>query len=154
MAKASFSAYVFVEKLLKIGENPLFDQKSTTNFGLPCCFFPFPFFCLKMAKMCCFCLAKSQKRRQKTRPPPYIYIYIYMHAWGRGKGISRRWEGGGRFLIENPRRGPPGQVGEGGDGVRRVFAGILGGGVKVFFSGPKFPPRKVFQVPLPRNPIF
>ena len=35
-------------------------------------FLPFSLFCLQMAKICCFCLAKSQKRRQKTRPPPYL----------------------------------------------------------------------------------
>ena len=71
MANASFSAYVLVKNLRKTGEKCTFlTKKSTTNFGLPFCFFPFPVFCLKMAKICCFCLAKSQKRRQKTRPPP------------------------------------------------------------------------------------
>ena len=60
--KASFSAYVLVKKLLKNwGKSALFGQKkNTTNFGLPFCFVPFPFFfCLKMAKMCCFCLVAS-----------------------------------------------------------------------------------------------
>ena len=33
----------------------------------------FPFLPLKMAKISCFCLAKSQKRRQKTRPPPNLW---------------------------------------------------------------------------------
>ena len=74
MAKASFSAYVLVKILLTTGEKVhLSTKKSTTNFGFPFCFFPFPFF-LKMTKMCCFCLAKSQKRRQRTRPPPKKYI--------------------------------------------------------------------------------
>ena len=61
IAKASFSAYVLGKNLLKTGDTVHFStKKSTTNFGLPFCSFPFPF-CLKMAKICCFCLAKSQK---------------------------------------------------------------------------------------------
>ena len=62
LAKASFSAYVLVKCLLnaRTGEKSALHfstKKSTTNFGLPFCFFPFPFF-LKMAKIC-------------------VYIYIY-----------------------------------------------------------------------------
>ena len=73
MAKASFSAYVLVKILLKTGEKVHFStKKSTTNFGLPFLFIPFSLFCLEMAKICCFYLAKSQKSRQKTRPPPQI----------------------------------------------------------------------------------
>ena len=57
-------------------------QKSTTNFGCPFFSFPFPFLCIKMAKIYCFFLPKSQKSRQKTRPPLAIYIYIYMcNVW-------------------------------------------------------------------------
>ena len=73
LAKASFSAYVLVKHVLKTGEKVHFStKKSTTNFGLRFCFFPFLFFCLKMAKICCFRIAKSKKSRQKTGPPPFF----------------------------------------------------------------------------------
>ena len=82
MPKASFSAYVLVKILLKTGEkSALFDQKMRDQFWSSFLFLPFSLFCPKMAKICCFCLAKSQKRRQKTRPPPYIYIYIYIYRF-------------------------------------------------------------------------
>ena len=84
MAKASFSAYFLVIKmLLKTGEKVHFlTQKSTTNFGLPFCFFPFPFFASKCPNYAVFALQKlkSQTSRQKTSPPPYIYIYIYIYV--------------------------------------------------------------------------
>ena len=71
-AKASFSPYVLVKMLLKTGEkSALFDKKSTTNFGLPFCFFPFPFLASKwLLKYAAFALQKAKKRRQKTRPQP------------------------------------------------------------------------------------
>ena len=70
--KASFSAYILGKNLPKFGAKVHFaTTKSTTNFGLPFCFFPFPFFfCLEMAKICCFCLPKG---RQKARPPPELF---------------------------------------------------------------------------------
>ena len=66
---------------------------------------------------------------------------FYFSARGRGRGSSRhREEVGGRFSIENPRRGG-GLLGEGGaargwEAVCREF----GGGLNIFFSGPKSPP--------------
>ena len=73
-AKASFSAYVLVKCLLKIGEKVHFStKKSTTNSGLPFCFFPFPFFASKWLKYAVFAFQKP-KRRQKTRPPPCVNL--------------------------------------------------------------------------------
>ena len=49
---------------------------------------------------------------------------------------------GGRFFIENPRRGV--SRGRGAEGARGCLGelGNLGGrGAKYFFSGPKCPPR-------------
>ena len=46
--------------------------------------------------------------------------------------------GGGRYFIENPRRGVlPGRMGAGGRGAGRVFAGNLWGrgGLNIFFRG-------------------
>ena len=74
MAKASFSAYVLVKNLRKTREKVHFSTKKHDQFWSSFLFLPFSLFCLKMARICCFCLAKSQKRRQKTRPPPYIYM--------------------------------------------------------------------------------
>ena len=79
MAEASFSAYLSGINLLKTGENLHFSKKKThTHTTSSFLSLPFSLVCLKMAKLCCFCLSRGQKSRQKTRPPPYIYIYIYI----------------------------------------------------------------------------
>ena len=76
MAKASFSAYVLVKICLTLGKKVHFStKKSTTIFGLPFCFFPFPFLASKWLKYAVF-PCKKPKSRQKTRPLPYIFIYI------------------------------------------------------------------------------
>ena len=78
MAKASFSAYVLVKVLLKTGEKVHFPtKKSTTDFGLPFCFFPFPFFASKWLKYVVFALQKDKKVGRK-RGLRHIYTYIYM----------------------------------------------------------------------------
>ena len=70
----------------------------------------------------------------------------YFYLLGGAEGESKPPGGGeGDFFLENPRKG--GGVswvgGAGGGGAGRVFAGNLGGGgLNIFFSGPKFPPRK------------
>ena len=87
MAKASFSAYALVKNALKIGEKVHFSTKKSTSFGLPFCFFPFPFFASKWLKYAVFfCLVKSQKGRQKTRPPQKIYkgSLGLPQSWGNG----------------------------------------------------------------------
>ena len=61
LAKASFSAYVLVKMLLKTGEKVHFStEKSTTNFGLPFCFFPFPLFASKWLKYAVFAFQKAK----------------------------------------------------------------------------------------------
>ena len=66
MAKASFSAYVLVNNLLKTGEKVHFStKKSTTNFGLPFCFFPFPFFASKWLKYAVFAFQKAKNVGRK-----------------------------------------------------------------------------------------
>ena len=66
-------------------------------------------------------------------------------APGRGRGSPRRREGGGGFFFEwkLPRRGGVSRVGGGGggEGLGGCLQGIWGGGLNLFFSGPKFPPR-------------
>ena len=62
-------------------------------------------------------------------------IFKFFSARERGKESPRRWERGGQFFIESPRRGLPGGWGRRGRGAGRVF------GLNIFFSGPKFPPR-------------
>ena len=71
-------------------------------------------------------------------------IFIFS-CRGRGRGSPRRQEGGGQFLIENPRGGgvfqERGRGGGGAEGAGRVSAGNLGGrGAKYFVSGPTCPP--------------
>ena len=81
MAKASFSAYVLVKNVLKIEEKVHFStKKSTTNFGLPFCFFPFPFFASKWLKYAVFAFKKPKKVGRKRGLRLYIYIYIYSVA--------------------------------------------------------------------------
>ena len=66
MAKASFSAYVLVKSLLKTGEKVQFStKKSTTNFGHPFCFFPFPFFASKWLKYAVFAFQKGKNVGRK-----------------------------------------------------------------------------------------
>ena len=76
LAKTSFSAYLLVNILLKNrGKTALFDQKKHDQFWSS--FFvvtSLSLFCLKMAKICCFCLSKRQNGRQKTRPPPLFSL--------------------------------------------------------------------------------
>ena len=66
MAKASFSAYVLGKKLLKTGEKVnVLTKKNTTNFGLPFCFLPFPFFAPKWLKYAVLALHKGKKVGRK-----------------------------------------------------------------------------------------
>ena len=69
------------------------------------------------------------------------YFLFFLLEGGEG-GVRGHWEGGGRLLIENPRRGGGvSWVGEGG-GVRGLegVCGGMGGGLNIFCSGPKCPP--------------
>ena len=63
-------------------------------------------------------------------------IFYFFLLRGGGRGSSRRRGVGGRFFIENPRRGGL-QEGEGPRGRGDVWAhwGIWGGGAKYFFRG-------------------
>ena len=83
MAKASFSAYVLVKILLKTGEKVHFStKKSTTNFGLPFSFFPFPFFASKWLKYAVFAFQKAKNvGRKRGLRHIYIYIYIITHIF-------------------------------------------------------------------------
>ena len=66
MAKASFSAYVLGKHLLKTGEKVQFStKKNTTNFGLPFCFFPSPFFASKWLKYAVFAFQKAKNVGRK-----------------------------------------------------------------------------------------
>ena len=64
-------------------------------------------------------------------------IFIFFLLGGGERGVRGAGRGGGRFFIENPRRGGlPGGWGRGARGAGRVFAGnVGGGGAKYFFSG-------------------
>ena len=73
MAKALFSTYLLGNCLLKAGEKVHFSTKKRHDQLWSS--FLFSPFCLRMAKICCFCLSKGQKGGQNSRPPPYIYIY-------------------------------------------------------------------------------
>ena len=75
VAKASFSAYVLLKKILKTAEKVHFlASKSTTNFGRVFCSFPFPCFASKWLKYAVFfAFQKAKKGRQKTTWP-YLYI--------------------------------------------------------------------------------
>ena len=66
---------------------------------------------------------------------------FYLFLLGGGEGESEAPGGGG--VVENPRRagGLLGGWGRGGRGAGSVFAGNLGGGLNIVFSGPNFPPR-------------
>ena len=76
-AKASFSAYLLGNILLKTGRKVHFSEKKKHDqFCSSFLFLPFSLFCLEMAKICCFCFSKRQKSRQKTRPPPFFRILV------------------------------------------------------------------------------
>ena len=83
MAKASFSAYVLVKSLLKTGEKVHFStKKSTTKFGLPFCFFPFPFFASKWLTYAVFALQKAKNVGRKRglrhkNPCSFLVIFTY-----------------------------------------------------------------------------
>ena len=89
LAKASFSAYVLVNNLLKTGERVHFStKKCTTNFGRPFCFFPFPYFCFKMAKICCFCLAKAKNvGRKRGLRPGFHLVFLEKKCPEKSTGI-------------------------------------------------------------------
>ena len=58
----------------------------------------------------------------------WTFRIFFFSARGRGRGSPRRREGGGRLLIENPKKGE--YFPEKGEdrGAGRVFAGNFGGG--------------------------
>ena len=57
-----------------------------------------------------------------------IFLFFFLLGGGEG-GVRGAGRGGGRFLIENHRRGgSPERMGAGPRGAERVFAGNLGGG--------------------------
>ena len=60
----------------------------------------------------------------------WTFWIFFFSAWGRGRGSARRWQGVGRFFLENPkeRGGSLGWVRAGGRGAGRLFVGNLGGG--------------------------
>ena len=72
--------------------------------------------------------------------------YFLFFLLGGGEGGSRRQKGvrGVAFLLKIPGGGGlPGERGRGGaEGPGGCLQGIGGGGVKFFFSGPKFPSSK------------
>ena len=71
---------------------------------------------------------------------------FFFFCSGRGKGESEAPGGGGcRFFIDNPRKRVfRRERGRGGGRVSAANRGILGGGggLNIFFSGPKCPPRQ------------
>ena len=74
-------------------------------------------------------------------------IFYFFSARGREGGVrgAGRVGGGGDFFLENPRRGGGGLPGGWGGGRARGREGVCGelgggGGLNIFFSGPKFPP--------------
>ena len=80
MAKAAFSAYLLVKHLLKIGEKVHFStKKSTTNFGLPFCFFPFPFLASKWPDSLRGCHLQ-QRSRQRARESTICERLVQLHA--------------------------------------------------------------------------
>ena len=79
LAKASFSAYVLVKMLLKTGEKVHFStKKCATNFGLPFCFFPFPFFAPKWLKYAVFALQKAKNvgRKRGLRHNFFLLVLV------------------------------------------------------------------------------
>ena len=72
--------------------------------------------------------------------------YFYFSARGTKRGSRRLLEEGGRFLIDNPRRGVGGLFSQergGGDrGAERVSAGNWGGGGAILFWGGEMPTKK------------
>ena len=81
-------------------------------------------------------------------------IFYLFFCSGRGKGESEAPGGrGGRFFIENTRRGGGVSRRESGRGAGRVSAANwgIGGGATYLFSGPKCPPSRGFRL---RNPLF
>ena len=73
MAKASFSAYALLKKCLKLQkESALLGQKKHDQFWSSFLFLPFSLFCLKMAKICLFCLSKRQKGRKRGLRHKYL----------------------------------------------------------------------------------
>ena len=120
MAKASFSAYVLVKNLLKTGEKVHFStQKSTTNFGRPFCFFPFPFFASKWLKCAVFALQKGKNVGRKRGLRHFFFLFR------EGKGESEATGGGGvSFRLTIPGGGAVFQERGGGGAAGRVSAGI------------------------------
>ena len=62
---------------------------------------------------------------------------IFFLLGGGERGVRGAGRGGGRFFIENPRRGVSRAGGGGARGAGRVFAGNVGGGggLNIFFRG-------------------
>ena len=92
-------------------------------------------------------LREFQGKRQHINLVDVSDIFYFFSALGRGRGSSRRWEGGGgRLSIENPRRGgSPGREGlGGGGGWERVSGELGGGGGKIFFFGAEIPTKLTY----------
>ena len=129
-AKASFSAYLLVKNLLETEEKVHFStKKSTTNFGLlapppPPLANDSPLF---------FCRAPPRQLGWTFR----IFFIFFLLRGGKGGVRGDREGGGGRFFIENPRRGgsPTRGVGGGREDVCREFGELGGGGLNIFFRG-------------------
>ena len=73
LAKASFSAYVLGNNLLKAGEKVYFStKKSTTNFGRPFCSFPFPFLASKWQKYAVFAFQKPRRQAENEASANFL----------------------------------------------------------------------------------
>ena len=128
MAKASFSAYVLSNVLLKSGEKVHFStKKSTTNFGRPFCSFPFPLFASKWLKYAVFAFQKPEtvgrKRglRQLYTPPPLPISGQRAFSVEGGGGVYFEAHAAGILYPPPLFYTPP--------NPRSVFSGVGGGGV-------------------------
>ena len=67
--------------------------------------------------------------------------FLFFFGRGEGRGSPRRWGGGGfDFLLKIPGGGGSSRGGSEGPGGCCGELGNLGGGLNIFFSGPKCPP--------------
>ena len=96
---------------------------------------------------------ESQKTlpESRQRQPWWTFwiLFIFFLLGGGEGGVRRQGGWGGRFPIENSRGGvsPRRGTGRGSRECPLGFRGGGGGGLNVFFSGPKCPPSNFRQPP-------
>ena len=81
-------------------------------------------------------------------------FYIFFLLWGGERGVQGAGRGGDYFLLKIPGGGGSPGRGRGGEGLGGCLRGFLGvgGGLNIFFSGPKFPPRQKVQTSMIHDP--